>query len=168
MDYYKGIPRLGVNSTKKRCTRCRKHKDIEHFSRDRARSDGRYSWCKKCKYEHNQSTKPQRTKKQEAWNKKHRSQWRAAYRVRRSNRTALINKLKNVPCSDCRKKFHPFCMDFDHKLGVIKCRDVSQIMAIKDILEEVKKCDVVCSNCHRLRTYKALKKGVYKKRRHDR
>ena len=32
----------------KRCTRCKKEKDIFQFSRNNRAKDGRHSWCKVC------------------------------------------------------------------------------------------------------------------------
>jgi len=61
--------------------------------------------------------------------------------------------LKAGPCADCRHKFPPECMDWDHvrgrklaDVGTLRCR-------VRDvILKEIAKCDLVCANCHRIRT----------------
>lgn len=72
---------------------------------------------------------------------------------------ALIIDLKRVPCADCGLEYPPEVMDFDHvpgrggKLGPVSSRRTQTA-----ILEEARKCDVVCANCHRLRT---------RARRHD-
>jgi hypothetical protein len=50
-------------------------------------------------------------------------------------------------------------MDFDH-LGD-KIAEVSLMVptyGTKSLLAEVAKCDVVCANCHRIRTYERLKR----------
>ena len=55
---------------------------------------------------------------------------------------------------DCGIKYPPYVMDFDH-LGdkeFVISKGVSMHSPIK-LLKEIAKCDVVCSNCHRLRTY---------------
>lgn len=64
---------------------------------------------------------------------------------------------KGGPCVDCNGKFDPVCMDFDHRPGETKLGCVSAMFArrrvsLEVIMEEIKKCDLVCSNCHRLRT----------------
>lgn len=49
-------------------------------------------------------------------------------------------------------------MDFDHRED--KKFSISQkayFGARKQVLDEIKKCDVVCSNCHRERTYQRRK-----------
>ena len=69
-----------------------------------------------------------------------------------------IRSLKSKPCADCGGVFDPVCMDFDHVRGV-KVIQVSRLVGCRKekILEEVAKCDIVCSNCHRVRTYNRLK-----------
>lgn len=67
-----------------------------------------------------------------------------------------IRKLKEVPCADCGQIFDPVCMDFDHLPEFSKAMNISYMvrhrMSWKKIAAEIKKCEVVCANCHRLRT----------------
>lgn len=66
----------------------------------------------------------------------------------------LIN-LKRAPCQDCGATYPPECMDFDHRPGTEKLFAVSagaKRFRWSVIEAEVRKCDVVCSNCHRIRT----------------
>ncbi len=69
---------------------------------------------------------------------------------------AYVDEAKRVPCTDCGQVFDPVCMDFDHLDPTTKTRTVAQMtnFSIKRIQEEIDKCEVVCSNCHRLRTKK--------------
>lgn len=66
----------------------------------------------------------------------------------------LLWRLKSVPCADCHETFHPICMDFDHREN--KVIDVSKAacngLSQETILKEAAKCDIVCANCHRIRT----------------
>ncbi len=68
---------------------------------------------------------------------------------------AYVDALKSKPCTDCARTYHPYVMDFDHR-GTDKRIDVSMMVTraygLKTILKEIAKCDLVCSNCHRLRT----------------
>lgn len=75
---------------------------------------------------------------------------------KRSNR-ALIRSLKDRPCRDCHKRFHPVCMDFDHRDPADKVRGVTAMVGQSEeaIRAEAAKCDVVCANCHRIRTAEA-------------
>lgn len=80
------------------------------------------------------------------------------YKHKKKSRNALkekIRDLKDKPCMDCGIKYPHYVMDFDHVRG-IKLFDISQKTdgAINKTLEEIDKCDLVCSNCHRIRTHK--------------
>ena len=68
----------------------------------------------------------------------------------------LIRNLKSKPCMDCGNTFDPVCMDFDHRDPLLKRGRVASITkrGFLAVLEEVAKCDVVCSNCHRIRTHR--------------
>lgn len=56
---------------------------------------------------------------------------------------------------DCGGTFPPECMDFDHVRGE-KSFNVGENFYISEskLLAEVAKCDLVCANCHRIRTVK--------------
>lgn len=61
------------------------------------------------------------------------------------------------PCADCGKYYHYWIMDFDHRPGVHKIADVAKMLrnkmyTVAQIWKEIKKCDLVCANCHRDRT----------------
>ena len=75
-----------------------------------------------------------------------------------------MTKLKDKPCQDCGKKYPHYVMDFDHREGEKKLLEVARMVAggwsLKKIMKEIKKCDIVCSNCHRLRTYAGIAKVV--------
>ncbi len=73
-----------------------------------------------------------------------------------------VIELKKSPCSDCKKNFPHYVMDFDHTGEHPKIRNISRMVscgvALKKIFAEIKKCDLVCSNCHRIRTHERLSK----------
>jgi hypothetical protein len=79
-------------------------------------------------------------------------------RVYYGRRDTLIRKAKDVPCSDCGVRYPHWIMEFDHVSGV-KIRNVSRMRSwpVKSILDEIAKCDVVCSNCHANRTWQRLR-----------
>ena len=72
--------------------------------------------------------------------------------------SALI-ELKSKPCTDCGGSFPPYVMEFDHvpERGPKKARIVSLIRSrslnAPTLRSELAKCDVVCANCHRIRTF---------------
>jgi len=67
-----------------------------------------------------------------------------------------IRDLKDkTPCMDCKANYPYFVMDFDHVRGV-KHKNVAELintLSKKKIDEEIAKCEIVCSNCHRIRTH---------------
>jgi hypothetical protein len=63
-----------------------------------------------------------------------------------------FDSLKDRPCSDCGAKFPPYCMDWDH-VGDKKFNLGRTQSNRKAVLEEIAKCELVCSNCHRIRTH---------------
>ena len=76
---------------------------------------------------------------------------------RRREQTAMMQKLREVPCVDCKQRFPFFAMDFDHRHSAQKSFEVTRMLgrlATERLLEEVAKCDIVCANCHRDRTYR--------------
>ena len=77
-----------------------------------------------------------------------REAWRAQAR--------LLDELRSQPCSDCGQRFAPCAMDFDHRTPATKDQAVTRMVGragTARILAEVAKCDIVCANCHRLRTF---------------
>lgn len=77
----------------------------------------------------------------------------AAYnRDRRDNRQVIVDRLKSVPCADCGQTFPPVCMDFDHLGGKDFNIGSASTRSLETVLAEIAKCEVVCANCHRIRT----------------
>ena len=74
---------------------------------------------------------------------------------RQAERQEFLNNIKGVPCKDCGGIFPPYVMDFDH-INDDKAGNLSAMKTyhIDKILAEIAKCEIVCSNCHRIRTYK--------------
>ncbi len=75
---------------------------------------------------------------------------------KRKVRRDYVQKEKDKPCMDCGIKYPYYVMDFDHVRGEKKFNLSSTTIgskAYKRIEDEIAKCDVVCANCHRARTY---------------
>ncbi len=69
-------------------------------------------------------------------------------------------KYEGVPCLDCEIAFPFYVMDFDHRPEEVKEFRISQNAIhratperIAKVMKEIAKCDLVCSNCHRERTF---------------
>lgn len=67
----------------------------------------------------------------------------------------IVYEYKNVSCVDCHVNYPPYVMDFDHRNPEEKLFHISKPMSHnkEEIIAEIKKCDVVCANCHRIRTF---------------
>ena len=83
----------------------------------------------------------------------YRQKLRDAVAKHQRKKQAYLNELKSKPCMDCGNTFPPECMDFDHVRGT-KFKGVGLLVMYKsEVLEaEIAKCDLVCANCHRIRT----------------
>lgn len=78
----------------------------------------------------------------------------------------LLIRLKDKPCHDCGGTFPVFVMEFDHRDPTQKKMRVSAFAAaghIPGMLAEIEKCDLVCSNCHRIRTHRQQELGLIKR-----
>ena len=79
-------------------------------------------------------------------------------KLRRDKLREFIKDLKaNTPCKDCKVQYPYYVMDFDHLED--KQQIISKLVnsADRKRLElELKKCEIVCSNCHRKRTHSRL------------
>jgi hypothetical protein len=133
----------------KRCVVCSQVKPLTEFPvRNKARS-ARHGHCKQCKAVY-----------QRSWYERNRERHMAVTGARRDRQRRLLQRLvaeaKSRPCADCGVRYPPYVMDFDHvkgqKLGNIS-RMVGSTPSTAKILAEIAKCDVVCSNCHRERTF---------------
>lgn len=81
---------------------------------------------------------------------------REAQKEWKKKRLQLVQDLKRRPCQDCGGSFLPACMQFDHIPGRgEKFKDISKMMYynLDKLYEEISKCELVCANCHALRTY---------------
>ena len=73
----------------------------------------------------------------------------------RYSRNAAVVLKTGKPCTDCGGTFHIAAMEWDHvpergpKLFNIGAGDYS----LAKTLTEIAKCDLVCANCHRVRTW---------------
>lgn len=86
------------------------------------------------------------------------SQQKASSLWKRNTRK-LIKKFvfdaKDQPCTDCGKDFPSYVMDFDHVRGP-KVGSISSLVSKCDLSKieaEIAKCEIVCANCHRERTW---------------
>lgn len=56
-------------------------------------------------------------------------------------------------CMDCGYRRHAEALQFDHRPGEIKVHNIAGWpFGLESMIEEMDKCDVVCANCHAIRT----------------
>lgn len=148
------------------CSKCKIEKSKTEFWQRGDRPKGIHSKCKQCCSEAYKKWRianlAKRRRDLQEWRKNNPEKIRKLYRSsdanRRNSTKEWVNELKNQPCVDCQKTFEPFVMDFDHRdpstkryvIGFM----VSKRMPREAIIEEIAKCDLVCANCHRIRTYR--------------
>jgi hypothetical protein len=75
---------------------------------------------------------------------------------RRQNLVSAIDKAKtDKPCTDCGDFYPAVAMDFDHlenkEINISKIRSTN--VTIGSLNRELAKCEIVCANCHRERTW---------------
>ena len=129
----------------KRCPRCGEAKPRSEFHLSRRRRDGLQSICKSCRrlldhalYERRRGT-------------------RTPSRVWERGRAAWLLSLKaGRPCTDCGRVYAPQVMQWDHLPGSLKLGNISTDFrgrSRQEILNEIAKCELVCANCHAIRTF---------------
>ncbi len=113
-------------------------------------AQGRAGLCKPCKKEYNRE-----------WYKKNKGKHllnvSANNRAYREQFDTIVQAAKSVPCKDCRESHPYYVMDFGHLPGSEKSWDVSRMRSywidLDVVRAEIAKCEVVCANCHRKRTF---------------
>lgn len=71
----------------------------------------------------------------------------------------FLQAVKSFPCLDCGVTYPYYVMQFDHRPDEGKSITPAQLVncgSWKKTVDEIMKCDVVCSNCHAERTHSRL------------
>lgn len=71
----------------------------------------------------------------------------------REEKRQYLRKLRESPCTDCGNTYPWYVMEFDH----VTKKEFNIGVAINKgwakLREELAKCEVVCANCHKVRTH---------------
>jgi len=101
----------------------------------------------------------------EQWYPKHKKKYQEYSKKRKALLYKLVVDIKvKSGCIDCgfKNEKYPTIFEFDH-IGNKKYDNIATMISRgcgKDnILKEIGKCEVVCANCHRIRTAKRHKAG---------
>ena len=82
---------------------------------------------------------------------------------RRRNNGAWLDELKGtLSCKRCGES-HIACLDFHHKDSSLKEGSITKLVREQGwgrerVLVEIKKCEVLCSNCHRKKHWRERQK----------
>ena len=124
----------------KECKKCEIEKNLDEFYKNSKNSkSGLSAWCKECQkkdkkehYKNNKSTYIQNGLDGRRW---------------------FIEFKKTLKCERCGFS-HPAALDFHHidpSTKLFSFGNINPVYKNKEkILDEIKKCEVLCSNCHRI------------------
>lgn len=84
----------------------------------------------------------------------HKTKYGESSKAARQRRKDKMSVLKSKPCTDCGISYPPYVMQWDH-INDDKVAGVAVLMLTaswQTVLDEVAKCELVCANCHCIRT----------------
>jgi len=132
----------------KECPKCKKTKTLDSYGKNKGRKDGLQRVCKTCKAEYDKKFYSKDPKSYYQKNKKHQSKKRD-----------FIQRWKKIygKCVDCKIEDWRV-LEFDHVRGE-KIFNIGDYMkkGMNSLKEEIRKCEVRCANCHRIKTIERLK-----------
>lgn len=123
------------------CNKCSIEKPFTEFHK---RGKGYQSVCKQCKAVYSKSYYTDNAESCKASRKRVAQEYLKWYA-----------DLKRSPCTDCGIEYDPVCMQWDHLPEYEKVASLGTLLSLHNkakILEEIQKCELVCANCHCLRT----------------
>ncbi len=152
---YHSNQRNNGNSVKTHCIRGHEFNEENTYISPKSRKRS-CRICDKLKDQERYNLDPEAVKQA---GREHMRAWRAANKDQdRKNYTELRRRKKEwldaqkVACKICGES-RSACLDFHHRDASKKDADVSVAIAhwsIKRLQKEIDKCDIICSNCHRV------------------
>lgn len=127
--------------TKRICSTCKEEKNLFEFRKDKSSSSGYQSYCAQCARNYHKSTY------MGVYGDKSRKRSRDNHT---KNKALLVKYKQEKACEKCGEK-HPACLQFHHRVPAEKKNEVSAMMTSyiwERVLEEIKKCMLICANCH--------------------
>lgn len=130
------------------CSCCKKVKELKEFNKNKTKKDGYSTLCRQCSNERSKSYYRENTSH-------HRDVITKRKKENRSiNQNKLLDILKSSSCKDCGNS-DVRVLEFDH-ISDDKYRNVADLLGQgygwEVIQKEINKCEIVCANCHRIRT----------------
>lgn len=131
----------------KRCSICKEEKGCGEFNKHSGRKDGLQSHCRDCNKARSKEyyrKNPEIHKRNVVINKQ---------KYASEIQSKIIEYLNSHPCVDCGYS-NILALEFDHlydkKIAISQA--VSNGWSWNNILLEIEKCEVRCSNCHKIKT----------------
>jgi len=138
------------------CTRCKLDKPEQFFSWKNRLKGKKSLWCKSCMSDHQKGLWSRSETRKSSVTK-------STHEKKKRNLQLAWDYLAANPCSNCGED-NPIVLEFHHRDPASKYRTVSYLAgtscSIEKIILEIGKCDILCSNCHRIVT--AKDQGWYK------
>lgn len=132
------------------CTTCKRRRPLTSFNKKRDGKYGRTAKCKKCISRYDSQSYRRSTRR--------RASVISAVGRYKLKLIAFVNEYKERHvCADCESAYPFYVMTFDHLPGAKKEGNISDLIRRgatgEKLQREMKKCDVVCANCHAERTH---------------
>lgn len=128
----------------KTCNNCHSEKPLSEFNSKKNSKDGLQPWCRECNKQRSRQyyADNRESHKKTILKRKHENY--------RKIRDRILEFKKSNPCLVCGEK-EPICLDFHHveKKKVRIAAIASTNCSLDTVEKEIKKCVILCSNCHR-------------------
>lgn len=105
-------------------------------------------------------TKEQKAEYQRRWYEKNKQRHIENVAARRKEVVTRVKKFvcdlkEKTPCADCGVNYPSYVMDFDHldDKSYAIANMIGHGYDIPAVQKEIDKCEIVCANCHRIRTH---------------
>jgi hypothetical protein len=142
-----------LTSCEKLCTGCNITQSKTEFHKNKNSKDGLQSKCKKC----NKANFKESYLKDSSINIAAVARWTEKNKL--SNQTKVWNYLLEHPCLHCGEA-DPVVLEFDHIDPSTKFKAIAMLKSTNcswtTLENEMKKCQVLCANCHRRKTAREL------------
>ena len=113
------------------CYRCKRRKPESAFYQDNTRNSGYSSKCKVCA------------------NEEANLRYQSKRKPRSKSRRKIIQEIRQDGCTICGYKKCDAALEFHHIDPSEKEGNVNDISGPDKLMEEITKCVLLCSNCHR-------------------
>lgn len=129
----------------KKCSRCKRNKELEEFRRDRTTNDGYSYICKSCA----------KSRGKQLYEKSYQLKAKQRTRERMERHRQQLNEYLEDKCCERCGEADPVVFEFHHTDPNEKDFTIASALSRRweAIETELQKCVVLCANCHRRTHY---------------